>query len=155
MQTAAEREAEIRERNLERQSNALLKLTMMAKQEIKIIAVCRPKKRCSGCATRGNRPEVQDAPGNTFYRRAGGGMEPERHRVLQEWNDSRRRRRVFVDNLLLSSLAAIADDPARYRFNAVLAGMGVRLHERLIPTANIASFMTTTARRWRFCFSSA
>lgn len=35
MQTAAEREAEIRERNLERQSNALLKLTMMAKQEIK------------------------------------------------------------------------------------------------------------------------
>ena len=40
------REAEIRERNLERQSNALLKLTMMAKQEIKIIAVCRPKKRC-------------------------------------------------------------------------------------------------------------
>lgn len=62
---------------------------------------------------------------------------------------------VFVDNLLLSSLAAIADDPARYRFNAVLAGMGVRLHERLIPTANIASFMTTTARRWRFCFSSA
>lgn len=35
VQTAAEREAEIRERNLERQSNALLKLTMMAKQEIK------------------------------------------------------------------------------------------------------------------------
>ena len=60
-------------------------------------------------------------------------MEPERHRVLQEWNDRGRRRRVFVDNLLLSSLAAIADDPARYRFNAVLAGMGVRLHERLDP----------------------
>ncbi|WP_148877518.1 type II toxin-antitoxin system RelE/ParE family toxin [Serratia marcescens] len=40
---------------------------------------------------------------------------------------------VFVDNLLLSSLAAIADDPARYRFNAVLAGMGVRLHERWDP----------------------
>ncbi|ENW5166912.1 hypothetical protein ACFLPV_003089 [Serratia marcescens] len=35
VQTAAEREAEIRERNLERQSNALLKLTMLAKQEIK------------------------------------------------------------------------------------------------------------------------
>lgn len=62
---------------------------------------------------------------------------------------------MFVENLLLSSLAAIADDPARYRFNAVLAGMGVRLHERLIPTANTASSMTTTAKRWRFCFSSA
>lgn len=40
---------------------------------------------------------------------------------------------MFVDNLLLSSLAAIADDPVRYRFNAVLAGMGVRFHERLDP----------------------
>ncbi|CQR24630.1 Uncharacterised protein [Yersinia enterocolitica] len=35
VQPAAEREAEIRERNLERQSNALLKLTMLAKQDIK------------------------------------------------------------------------------------------------------------------------
>ena len=94
-------------------------------------------------------------PGNTFYRRAGGGMEPERHRVLQEWNDRAAAAGVFVDNLLLSSLAAIADDPARYRFNAVLAGMGYGCTSDWIPTANIASFMTTTARRWRFCFSSA
>ncbi|AEF47849.1 hypothetical protein SerAS12_4756 [Serratia sp. AS12] len=35
VQTAAEREAEIRERNLERQANALLKLVMLAKQDIK------------------------------------------------------------------------------------------------------------------------
>ncbi len=34
VQTAAEREAEIRERELERQSNTLLKLAMLAKQEI-------------------------------------------------------------------------------------------------------------------------
>lgn len=62
---------------------------------------------------------------------------------------------VFVDNLLLSSLAAIADDPACYRFNAVLAGMGDGCTSDWIPTANTASSMTTTARRWRFCFSSA
>lgn len=35
VQTAAEREAEMRERNLERQANALLKLVMLAKQDIK------------------------------------------------------------------------------------------------------------------------
>ncbi|QUY47211.1 hypothetical protein JK621_17570 [Serratia plymuthica] len=35
VQTAAEREAEIRERNLERQANALLKLVMLANQDIK------------------------------------------------------------------------------------------------------------------------
>ncbi|CNI14026.1 hypothetical protein [Yersinia pekkanenii] len=35
VQPAAEREAEIRERHIERQSNALLKLVMLAKQDIK------------------------------------------------------------------------------------------------------------------------
>lgn len=35
MQTAEEREAELRERERERQSNALLKLVMAAKREIK------------------------------------------------------------------------------------------------------------------------
>ncbi|AEF47848.1 hypothetical protein SerAS12_4755 [Serratia sp. AS12] len=39
----------------------------------------------------------------------------------------------FVDNLLLSSLSAIAEDPTRYRFNAVLSGCGVQLRERLDP----------------------
>ncbi|RJF53822.1 hypothetical protein D4100_20680 [Serratia inhibens] len=35
VQTAVDREAEIRERNLERQANALLKLVMLAKKDIK------------------------------------------------------------------------------------------------------------------------
>ncbi|MNG94108.1 hypothetical protein D3C79_531070 [compost metagenome] len=40
----------------------------------------------------------------------------------------------FVDNLLLSSLSslsAIAEDPTRYRFNAMLSGYGIQLRERL------------------------
>lgn len=39
----------------------------------------------------------------------------------------------FVDNLLLSSLSAIAEDPTCYRFNAMLSGYGVQLRERLDP----------------------
>ncbi|MFL4558254.1 type II toxin-antitoxin system RelE/ParE family toxin [Yersinia kristensenii] len=39
----------------------------------------------------------------------------------------------FVDNLLISSITAINEDPVRYRFNAMLSDSGVQLRERLDP----------------------
>jgi len=39
----------------------------------------------------------------------------------------------FADNLLLESVAAIKEDPERYRFNASLADKGEKLRERITP----------------------
>lgn len=39
----------------------------------------------------------------------------------------------FVDDLLNESVAAIAEDPSRYKFSARLADKGVRLRERISP----------------------
>ncbi|HDM8302820.1 TPA: type II toxin-antitoxin system RelE/ParE family toxin [Yersinia enterocolitica] len=39
----------------------------------------------------------------------------------------------FVDNLLISSITAISEDPVRYRFNSMLSDSGVQLRERLDP----------------------
>ncbi|CNI14002.1 type II toxin-antitoxin system RelE/ParE family toxin [Yersinia pekkanenii] len=39
----------------------------------------------------------------------------------------------FVDNLLISSITAISEDPIRYRFNSMLSDSGVQFRERLDP----------------------
>lgn len=39
----------------------------------------------------------------------------------------------FVDDMLLSFIDAIAEDPARYRFNGRLAEKGIMFRERLDP----------------------
>ncbi|WP_392432462.1 type II toxin-antitoxin system RelE/ParE family toxin [Yersinia sp. HM-2024] len=39
----------------------------------------------------------------------------------------------FVDNLLISSITAISEDPVCYRFNSMLSDSGVQLRERLDP----------------------
>ncbi|WP_186379235.1 type II toxin-antitoxin system RelE/ParE family toxin [Yersinia massiliensis] len=40
---------------------------------------------------------------------------------------------AFVDNLLISSITAISEDPTRYRFNSILSDSGVQFRERLDP----------------------
>ncbi|GIU13908.1 type II toxin-antitoxin system RelE/ParE family toxin [Shewanella morhuae] len=42
----------------------------------------------------------------------------------------------FVDNLLLTSVKSIKEDPSRYRFNARLADKGVKLRERITSDGN-------------------
>lgn len=38
---------------------------------------------------------------------------------------------TFIESLLLRSVAAISEDPTRYRINGILADKGVRIHEWL------------------------
>ncbi|WP_032250922.1 hypothetical protein, partial [Escherichia coli] len=39
----------------------------------------------------------------------------------------------WADDLLASSVKAISQDPARYRYNAMLADKGISIRERLDP----------------------
>ncbi|MEG3132377.1 type II toxin-antitoxin system RelE/ParE family toxin [Rouxiella sp. T17] len=46
----------------------------------------------------------------------------------------------FTDGLLRDSLAAIAEDPERYRINGMLAEMGLSLRERIDPSSQYRVF---------------